>query len=49
MRFARGLSLTLLTTAVALGVLLPAGAALADEPTADPNGGTLTWQLPTSD
>ena len=39
----------LIGTAVALGVLLPAGAALADGPGADPNSGQLTWQLPTSD
>jgi hypothetical protein len=35
--------------AVALGLLLPVGAALADPPAADPSSGTLTWQLPTTD
>ncbi|WIY03919.1 hypothetical protein QRX60_08725 [Amycolatopsis mongoliensis] len=45
----RWIRTALLTTAVAMGVLLPAGAALADGPAVDPNGGTLTWQLPTTD
>ncbi|WP_166640064.1 MULTISPECIES: hypothetical protein [Amycolatopsis] len=39
----------LISTAVALGVLLPAGAALADGPAVDPNSGQLTWQLPPTD
>ena len=39
----------LISTAVALGVLLPAGTALADGPTADPNSGSLVLQAPTSD
>ncbi|MET8851190.1 hypothetical protein [Amycolatopsis sp. NPDC004625] len=34
-------------TAVTLGILLPASAALADS--VDPNSGSLVWQLPTSD
>ncbi len=45
----RWIRTALVTTAVALGVLLPAGAALADGPGADPNSGQLTWQLPTTD
>ncbi|MEV4148492.1 hypothetical protein AB0J40_32865 [Amycolatopsis sp. NPDC049691] len=45
----RWIRTALIGTAVALGVLLPAGAALADGPGADPNSGQLTWQLPTSD
>jgi len=39
----------LISTAVALGVLLPAGAALADGPTADPNSGSLVLQVPSTD
>ncbi|HEY3469911.1 MAG TPA: hypothetical protein VGL47_32600 [Amycolatopsis sp.] len=39
----------LVGTAVTLGLLFPAGAALADPPAGEPNSGTLTWQLPTSD
>jgi hypothetical protein len=38
-----------ISTAVALGVLVTAGTALADGPTVDPNSGQLTWQLPTDD
>jgi hypothetical protein len=45
----RWIRTALITTAVAMGVVLPAGSALADPPSADPNGGTLTWQLPTGD
>ncbi|WP_167454933.1 hypothetical protein [Amycolatopsis kentuckyensis] len=37
----------LVATAATLGVLLPAGAALAEG--VDPNSGSLVWQLPTSD
>ena len=39
----------LISTAVALGVLLPAGAALADGPAADPNSGSLVLQVPSTD
>ncbi|WP_372671375.1 hypothetical protein [Amycolatopsis kentuckyensis] len=45
----RWIRTALIGSAVALGVLLPAGAALADGPGADPNSGQLTWQLPTTD
>lgn len=45
----RWIRTALVTTAVALGVLLPAGTALADGPAVDPNSGQLTWQLPTTD
>jgi hypothetical protein len=45
----RWIRIALIGTAVTLGVLLPAGAALADPPAVDPNSGTLTWQLPTTD
>jgi hypothetical protein len=45
----RCLRTALISTVVALGVLLPAGAALAGTPGVDPNSGSLTWQLPTSD
>jgi hypothetical protein len=45
----RWIRTALVTTAVALGVLLPAGAALADTPAADPDSGTLTLQLPGND
>lgn len=41
--------MALISTAVTLGVLLPASAALADGPGSDPNSGQLTWQLPTTD
>ncbi|MFJ1762312.1 hypothetical protein ACIOD2_18465 [Amycolatopsis sp. NPDC088138] len=44
----RWIRTALISTAVALGVLLPAGAALADGPNSDPNSGQLTWQLPTT-
>ncbi|WP_410561811.1 hypothetical protein [Amycolatopsis sp. cmx-4-61] len=43
----RWLRTALIGTVVALGVLLPASAALADS--VDPNSGSLVWQLPTSD
>jgi hypothetical protein len=45
----RWMRTALVGTAVTLGLLLPVGAALADPPGADPNSGTLTWQLPTAD
>ncbi|MEQ0563171.1 hypothetical protein ABJI51_29190 [Amycolatopsis sp. NEAU-NG30] len=45
----RWIRTALLSTAVTLGVLLPAGTALADGPTVDPNSGQLAWQLPTTD
>lgn len=45
----RWIRTALIGTAVTLGVLFSAGAALADPPAADPNSGTLTWQLPTTD
>ena len=45
----RWIRTTLIGTAVTLGLLIPAGAALADPPAADPNSGTLTLQLPTAD
>jgi hypothetical protein len=46
----RWIRTALIGTAVTLGVLLPAGAALAsDGPTVDPNSGSLVWQLPTGD
>ncbi len=44
----RWIRFALAGTAVTLGLLLPAGVALADSPTGDPNGGQLTWQLPGS-
>ncbi|HET6710238.1 hypothetical protein [Amycolatopsis sp.] len=37
----------LVATAVTLGVLLPAGAALAEG--VDPSSGSLVWQLPGGD
>ncbi|MET8995021.1 hypothetical protein [Amycolatopsis sp. Hca4] len=37
----------LIATAVTLGVLAPASAALADG--VDPNSGSLVWEMPTSD
>lgn len=43
----RWIRTALLATAVTLGVLLPASAALADS--VDPNSGSLVWQLPASD
>ncbi|AEK39012.1 hypothetical protein [Amycolatopsis mediterranei] len=43
----RWIRTALVATAVTLGVLLPASAALADD--VDPNSGSLVWQLPTSD
>ncbi|MEV6872713.1 hypothetical protein [Amycolatopsis sp. NPDC051128] len=46
----RWIRTALISTAVTLGVLLPAGAALAaDGSTVDPNSGSLVWQLPTAD
>ena len=45
----RWIRTALISTAVALGLLIPAGAALADNTVVDPNSGTLTWQLPDSD
>ncbi len=39
----------LISTAVVLGVLIPAGTALADGPTADPNSGSLVLQVPSTD
>jgi len=45
----RWIRTALISTAVALGVLVPAGTALADGPAVDPNSGQLTWQLPTDD
>jgi hypothetical protein len=44
----RWLKTALVGTAVTLGLLLPAGAALAEPPAAEPDSGTLTWQLPTT-
>ncbi|WP_167344395.1 hypothetical protein [Amycolatopsis rifamycinica] len=44
----RWIRTALVGTAVALGILLPAGTALADGPFADPNSGQLVWQLPTT-
>lgn len=45
----RWIRTALIGTAVTLGLLIPVGAALADVPAADPNSGTLTLQLPTTD
>ncbi|WIX87310.1 hypothetical protein [Amycolatopsis sp. DG1A-15b] len=45
----RWIRTALVGTAVALGILIPAGTALADGPTVDPNSGSIVWQLPTSD
>lgn len=45
----RWMRTALVGTAVTLGLLLPAAAALADPPVSEPNSGTLTWQLPTTD
>ncbi|UOZ09508.1 hypothetical protein [Amycolatopsis sp. WQ 127309] len=46
----RWIRTALISTVVALGVLIPVGTALAAEgPTVDPNSGSLVWQLPTSD
>ena len=44
----RWIRTALISTAVALGILLPVGAALADSPAVDPDSGKLTWQLPDS-
>ncbi|MEU4522785.1 hypothetical protein AB0F52_29245 [Amycolatopsis sp. NPDC024027] len=43
----RWIRTALVATAVALGVLLPASAALAEG--VDPNSGSLVWEMPTSD
>ncbi|MEV4051650.1 hypothetical protein AB0J55_10725 [Amycolatopsis sp. NPDC049688] len=43
----RWIRIAFAATAVTLGILLPASAALADS--VDPNSGSLVWQLPTSD
>jgi hypothetical protein len=45
----RWIRTALIGTTVALGLLIPAGAALADTPAAQPNSGTLTLQVPGSD
>ncbi|SFW48023.1 hypothetical protein [Amycolatopsis australiensis] len=45
----RSIRTALIGAAVALGLLLTGGAALADPPAVEPNSGTLTWQLPTTD
>jgi hypothetical protein len=45
----RWIRTALISTAVTLGLLLPAGAALANPPAGEPSSGTLTWQLPTDD
>jgi len=45
----RWIRTALISTAVALGVLLPAGSALADGPTVDPNSGSLVLRQPTTD
>lgn len=44
----RWMKAALVGAAIALGVLVPVGTALADGPVADPNSGQLTWQLPTT-
>ncbi|WP_199191202.1 hypothetical protein [Amycolatopsis sp. CA-126428] len=43
----RWIRIAIAATAVTLGILLPASAALAED--VDPNSGSLVWQLPTSD
>ncbi len=45
----RWIRTALIGTTVALGLLLPAGAALADGPAAETNSGTLTLQAPSTD
>lgn len=46
----RWLRTALIGTAVTVGILLPASAALAADGTSvDPNSGSLVWQLPTDD
>ena len=44
----RWIRTALLMTAVALGVLVPAGSALAAGPAASPGSGQLTFQVPGS-
>jgi hypothetical protein len=44
----RWIKTALVGTAVALGILLPASAALADPPAASPDDGTITLQVPTN-